>query len=81
VGIILISHDLYVVNKLADDICVMQKGAFVETGPVSKVLKNPQHPYSQKLIASAPSGSPEPIRGAAQIVLKTDSLRIDIYLT
>lgn len=76
-GIILISHDLHMVNKLADDICVMQNGAFVETGPVSKVLQNPQHPYSQKLIASAPSGRPAPMQNDAPITLKTNSLSVE----
>lgn len=76
-GIILISHDLHMVNKLADDVCVMQKGSFVETGPVRNVLKNPQHPYAQKLIASVPSGKPSPIKDDAPIILKTDSLSVE----
>lgn len=76
-GIILISHDLKMVNKLADDVCVMQNGVFVETGSVNNVLKNPQHPYSQKLIASEPSGKPAAIADNAPIILTTDSLRVD----
>ena len=76
-GIILISHDLHMVNKLADDVCVMQKGIFVETGPVSRVLKKPEHPYSQKLIASIPSGKPSPIQDNAPVLLNTDSLSVE----
>jgi microcin C transport system ATP-binding protein len=76
-GILLISHDLKMVNKLADDVCIMQSGSFVETGPVNTVLKKPQHPYSQKLIASEPSGQPAAIADNAPVILTTNSLRVE----
>jgi len=54
-SVILISHDLAVVAKLADAILVMQDGEIVEAGPSSQVLSRPQHPYTQQLIDAIPS--------------------------
>jgi len=51
-AIILISHDLAVVGQLADRITVMHEGRFVEEGPASTVLKDPQHPYTRSLLAA-----------------------------
>lgn len=52
--LILISHSLPVVAQLANCVAVMQAGRFVEYGPVSKVLRSPQHPYAQALLAAVP---------------------------
>lgn len=54
-SIILISHDLAVVAKIADHILVMQGGALVESGTVDQVLQRPQHAYTQGLINAIPS--------------------------
>ncbi len=54
-AVIWITHDLAIVSRLADDIAVMYAGRLVETGPVSKVLNDPRHPYTAGLIASVPS--------------------------
>ena len=53
-SIIFISHDLAVVNSLADHILVMEKGKVVEFGDPLQIFKNPEHPYTQKLIAAIP---------------------------
>ena len=53
-GLILITHDLGVVAETADRVCVMHQGKIVETGPVRQVFHEPQHPYTQKLIAAIP---------------------------
>jgi len=53
-GMIFITHDLAVINGLADKVAVMQKGKIVEQGPVKEVLNNPQHPYTQGLLACRP---------------------------
>ena len=54
-SIILISHDLAVVAKIADHILVMQGGSIVEAGPVKEVLSQPRHTYTQGLIKAIPS--------------------------
>lgn len=53
-GIILISHDIRLIRLLADDIAIMHKGRFVESGPARKVLDHPRHPYSRLLLSSVP---------------------------
>lgn len=67
---LLISHDLYMVKKLADDICVMQKGRCIEAGSTVTVLSAPQHPYTQALIDAEPKGKPYPISKTAKTVLE-----------
>ncbi len=63
-AVIWITHDLAIVSRLADDIAVMYAGRLVETGPVTKVLTDPHHPYTAGLIASVPSQNRrgEPLR-------------------
>ncbi|MGA2052555.1 MAG: ABC transporter ATP-binding protein [Opitutales bacterium] len=53
-SIILITHNFGIVKDFADDVIVMFRGRIVETGPVAQVLSNPQHPYTQALIACIP---------------------------
>lgn len=58
-GILLISHDLKVVERFADRVLVMKAGAIVEEGETSAVLKQPQHAYTKKLIAAIPAAVKE----------------------
>lgn len=60
-AILLITHDLHSVRKIADKIVVMQTGKIVEQGLAEKVLHRPEHPYTQALIAAEPSGTAIPI--------------------
>jgi len=53
-GLIFISHDLAVIGEIADKVVVMHKGRIVESGNVKEVLGNPQHPYTQGLLACRP---------------------------
>lgn len=55
-GVIFITHDLGLVADIADHVAVMYKGEIVEKGPVSQILKSPQHPYTKALIACRPTG-------------------------
>jgi peptide/nickel transport system ATP-binding protein len=54
-ALIWITHDLSVIAGLADEVCVMYAGRFVESGPVADVLVRPMHPYTRGLIDSVPS--------------------------
>ena len=53
ISLILISHDLAVVEHLCDQLCVLYRGEVVEYGPTAQVLQQPQHPYTQQLLAAA----------------------------
>ncbi|MGO1119793.1 ABC transporter ATP-binding protein [Rhodovibrionaceae bacterium A322] len=57
-SLLLITHDLGIVRKVADRVCVMTQGQVVENGQTSDIMENPQHPYTQKLLAAEPSGQP-----------------------
>jgi len=59
-AIMLITHDLTVVRKTSDRICVMRYGKIVERGITEEVFSNPQHEYTKHLINSEPSGEPDP---------------------
>jgi peptide/nickel transport system ATP-binding protein len=54
-GVIFITHDLGVVADIADKVIVMYKGEIVEQGPAKAIISNPQHPYTQALIACRPA--------------------------
>jgi peptide/nickel transport system ATP-binding protein len=54
-GLVLISHDLSVVSRLADRVAVMRDGVFVEQGPVADILTSPSHPYTQALLDAVPA--------------------------
>lgn len=56
-AMIFISHDLGVVNEIADEVAVMYKGEIVEQGPAKSIFNNPQHPYTKGLLACRPSPS------------------------
>ncbi|MEP3442218.1 MAG: ABC transporter ATP-binding protein [Sulfitobacter sp.] len=75
-GLLFITHDLGVVRRIADRVCVMQHGEIVEQGPTAEIFDNPQHPYTQKLLGAEPSGSPAPVPENAEVIAETDSLKI-----
>lgn len=75
-GLLLISHDLGMVSKIADQVAVMQQGNIVETGPVKSILKSPQHPYTKMLVEAEPSGSPAPLPEKARQILITEEVNV-----
>lgn len=60
-ALLLISHDLRIVARLAQRTAVMKNGEIVEAGDTQTLLTQPQHPYTQHLVASEPSGEPNPL--------------------
>jgi microcin C transport system ATP-binding protein len=57
-ALLLITHDLGIVRRMADRVAVMTEGAIVELGPVDEVFAAPRHPYTKRLLASEPRGEP-----------------------
>jgi microcin C transport system ATP-binding protein len=57
-AMLLITHDLGVVRRMADRVAVMRHGEIVEAGPVSEVFAAPKHPYTKMLLAAEPKGKP-----------------------
>ncbi len=75
-AILFITHDLSIVRKMADRVCVMQAGVVVETGPVADLFANPQHPYTRQLLAAEPRGEPPPESDDAPEVMVGDDLKV-----
>jgi len=75
-SMLFITHDLGIVRKLADRVCVMNQGKIVEQGAVERVFTSPEHPYTRALLAAEPKPDPAPLQPDAPIVVKTDDLKV-----
>jgi microcin C transport system ATP-binding protein len=75
-AILFITHDLGIVRKLADRVCVMRHGRIVEQGPVATIFERPQHPYTIELMAAEPTPMARPDKGEAEIVMEATDLKI-----
>jgi microcin C transport system ATP-binding protein len=74
-SLLLISHDLNLVRRIAQRVCVMRHGAIVEENSCEQLFAAPQHPYTRMLIDAEPEGEPMPT-ASAEILLQADDLRV-----
>ena len=75
-AILLITHDLGVVRKMADRICVMQQGQIVENDESHAIFEKPAHAYTKKLIAAEPSGAPEPLKANPPEIVSGENVKV-----
>ncbi|HET7446837.1 MAG TPA: ABC transporter ATP-binding protein [Methyloceanibacter sp.] len=75
-AMLLITHDLGIVRKMADRVCVMNNGEIVERGATQQIFASPQHPYTKHLLASEPKGAPPPANAKAQTILEAKDLKV-----
>ena len=75
-AMLLITHDLGIVRKMADNVVVMQRGRAVESGDAKEVFANPQHAYTKMLLTAEPKGAPPPSDPSAPTVLETRGLKV-----
>ncbi len=80
-AMLFITHDLGIVRKIADRVCVMRHGQIVEQGPVEQIFSNPQHPYTIELLRAEPKPDPAPLQPDAPIVVETDDLKVWFPIT
>ncbi|MBD9385883.1 ABC transporter ATP-binding protein [Rhizobium sp. CG4] len=75
-SMLFITHDLGIVRKFADRVCVMTKGKIVETGPVEQVFNTPQHAYTRHLLAAEPKGEPPHSDDSKPVVMQGDDIKV-----
>lgn len=75
-SMLFITHDLTIVRKIADRVCVMRHGEIVEQGPTAEIFDNPKHAYTRMLLEAESTGAPPPVPADAPKVAETEELKI-----
>jgi microcin C transport system ATP-binding protein len=75
-SMLFITHDLGIVRKIADRVCVMTKGKIVESGPTADIFANPQHAYTRHLLSAEPKGRPPAADDKAEAVMTGKDVKV-----
>ena len=75
-SLLFITHDLGIVRRIADVVCVMKSGEIVEQGPVEQVFTAPKHAYTRALLAAEPKVDPAPPQPGNPVVMSSDDLKV-----
>ncbi len=75
-SMLFITHDLGIVRRIADRVCVMTKGKIVEAGPTEEIFTNPQHEYTRHLLAAEPKGKPPAANEHAKPVMSGTDVKV-----
>ncbi len=75
-AMLLITHDLGIVRKMAGRVYVMNEGRVVEEGPTRQVFESPRHAYTRHLISAEPKGEPPPLNPGGRVVIDTSDLKV-----
>ncbi len=75
-AVLFITHDLTLVRRIADRVCVMTRGEIVEQGPVARIFRDPRHPYTRHLLGAEPKGDPPHADSSAPVVLEARDLKV-----
>ncbi|MBI5442522.1 MAG: ABC transporter ATP-binding protein [Deltaproteobacteria bacterium] len=75
-ALLFITHDLGIVRKFAERVCVMSEGEIVEAGPTAGVFERPAHPYTQRLLAAEPKGRPVAAPADAPVLLEGADVKV-----
>ena len=75
-ALLLITHDLTIVRKMAERVCVMTEGEIVEAGPAAAIFDRPRHPYTKRLLAAEPKGRAAPADPSAPLLIEAEATRV-----
>jgi microcin C transport system ATP-binding protein len=75
-ALLLITHDLSVVRRMAERVCVMTQGEIVEAGPTAAIFDRPRHAYTERLLASRPKGRAAAADPAAPVLMEAENTRV-----
>ncbi len=75
-SMLFITHDLGIVRKIADRVCVMTNGKIVEHGPTKEIFNNPQHEYTKHLLAAEPKGNPPKSDPKSPIIIEGEDMKV-----
>jgi microcin C transport system ATP-binding protein len=75
-AMLFITHDLGIVRKIADRVCVMCEGEIVETGETASLFANPEHEYTQRLLAAEPKRSKRVLEDAAPLIIEGEDVKV-----